>query len=82
MRQKNGSSPAWPILATWHHGSRQHHRVVVVGDDREVPDVDGIEQAVERGPVARLGAEVTDRVLDAPAGAVTADRRDTRTVRK
>jgi len=39
-------------VAIAHHGSGQHHRMGAVGDDREVPEVDGIEQAVERGPIA------------------------------
>jgi hypothetical protein len=49
-------------VAVAHYGSGQHHRMDVVGDDREVSNVDGIEQPVERGPIA---AGLTDsRVID------------------
>jgi hypothetical protein len=40
------------VVAVAHHGSGQHHRMSVVGDDREVSNVDGVEQTVERGPIA------------------------------
>jgi hypothetical protein len=33
-------------VAIAHDGSGQHHRVGILGDDREVSDVDGIEQLI------------------------------------
>ena len=49
-------------VAVAHYGGGQHHRMGVVGDDCEVPYVDGVEQAVQRGPIAAgLTGQPSDR---------------------